>query len=291
MSSSDNKCSPKDTVDAKGFSAPGPGSPSKPQLNKEDNKIDDKPPADMYKYNMNYPNIGQCVIINNKKFHHSTGMSFRHGSDVDEMNAKKVFSKLGYKVNVFKDQKVNQIEDLLQNVSQEDHSQSASFVCVLLSHGDDGVIYGTDDTVELNKLTGYFRGNCCKTLVGKPKLFFVQACRGKDLDDGIETDSRAVVDDETTEKIPVEADFLYAYSTVPGFYSWRNPEKGSWFMQAIYEMFQQYGNELDIMRIMTRVNHKVAHDFESLSATPGFLGKKQIPCIVSMLTKDLYFSS
>lgn len=39
----------------------------------------------------------------------------------------------------------------------------------------------------------------------------LKACRGTDLDDGIEADSK----DDTT-KIPVEADFLYAFSTAPG---------------------------------------------------------------------------
>lgn len=43
---------------------------------------------------------------------------------------------------------------------------------------------------------------------------FYQACRGQDMDSGIETDS--VADDGSTERIPVEADFLYAYSTAPG---------------------------------------------------------------------------
>ena len=42
-----------------------------------------------------------------------------------------------------------------------------------------------------------------------------QACRGSGFDDGIETDSVSI-DEQTTEKIPVEADFLYAYSTAPG---------------------------------------------------------------------------
>ena len=59
-------------------------------------------------------------------------------------------------------------------VSKDDHSQSASLVCVLLSHGDEGVFYGTDKHVELKVLTGMFRGDRCKTLAGKPKLFFIQ---------------------------------------------------------------------------------------------------------------------
>ena len=28
--------------------------------------------------------------------------------------------------------------------------------------------------------------------------------------------------------LPVESDFVYAYSTVPGYYSWRNSQRGSW---------------------------------------------------------------
>ena len=60
------------------------------------------------------------------------------------------------------------------SVSMEDHSGSASFVCVLLSHGDDGVFFGTDASVELKSLTSLFRGDRCPSLVGKPKLFFIQ---------------------------------------------------------------------------------------------------------------------
>ncbi|XP_071013032.1 caspase-3-like [Oncorhynchus clarkii lewisi] len=275
-----------DLVDAKGIAAQGLGSPSVQRFTTENPEVDAKPPADMYTYKMNYPSLGQCVIINNKNFDKHTGMSFRNGTDVDAGHAIKVFSSLGYKVKVANDQTVQQIQQLLYKVSQDDHSQSASFVCVMLSHGDEGVFYGTDGNVELKKLTGLFRGDRCKTLVGKPKLFFIQACRGNDLDGGIETDAVA---DDSPERIPVEADFLYAYSTAPGYYSWRNTQKGSWFVQALCEMLQRYGKQLEIMQIMTRVNHMVALDFESMSNMPGFTAKKQIPCIVSMLTKDLYF--
>ncbi|MEQ2165503.1 Caspase-3, partial [Goodea atripinnis] len=168
--------------------------------------------------------------------------------------------------------------------SKEDHSNSASFVCVLLSHGDEGVFYGTDGPLQLQTLTSLFRGDRCKSLVGKPKLFFIQACRGTDLDPGVESDSP-----EETTKIPVEADFLYAFSTAPGYYSWRNTMSGSWFIQSLCDIIGKYGKELELLHIMTRVNHKVAVEFESVSNAPGFNARKQIPCIVSMLTKEMYF--
>jgi hypothetical protein len=59
-------------------------------------------------------------------------------------------------------------------VSKEDHSKRSSFVCVILSHGDEGVIYGTNGPVELKKLTSFFRGDYCRSLTGKPKLFIIQ---------------------------------------------------------------------------------------------------------------------
>ncbi|XP_078480001.1 caspase-3-like [Lampetra planeri] len=237
---------------------------------------------------MDYPSMGTCLIINNKNFDKHTGMSSRNGTDVDAAAAIKTFSKLGYKINVASNLTVTQMKSKISSVSEEDHSSSASFVCVLLSHGNEGVIYGTDGFERFENLTKYLKGDRCKTLVGKPKLFFIQACRGSELDYGtsIEADS---VGGQTSEKIPVEADFLYAYSTAPGYYSWRNTQNGSWFMQSLCEMLQRYSGELELMQIMTRVNHSVALHFESASNLPGYSGKKQIPCIVSMLTKEFYF--
>lgn len=62
------------------------------------------------------------------------------------------------------------------SVARDDHSRCASFVCVLLSHGDEGVFFGTDGALELKALTSLFRGDRCISLVGKPKLFFIQVC-------------------------------------------------------------------------------------------------------------------
>ncbi|KAM9850171.1 caspase-3-like isoform 1-T2 [Aulostomus maculatus] len=242
---------------------------------------------DPHRYRMDFPCMGTCLIINNKNFDRRTGMSARTGTDVDAGAAVKTFSELGYKIKVATDQSVEQMKTLMYTVSQEDHSASASFVCVLLSHGEEGGIYGTDGFDKFDNLTKHFKGNNCKSLVGKPKLFFIQACRGSEFDGGavIETDS---VDAQTSDRIPVEADFLYAYSTAPGYYSWRNTQNGSWFMQSLCELLLHHRN-LELMQIMTRINCKVALSFESASNLPGYSGKKQIPCIVSMLTKDFYF--
>ncbi|XP_004428794.1 caspase-3 isoform X1 [Diceros bicornis minor] len=239
-------------------------------------------------YKMDYPEMGLCIIINNKNFHKSTGMSPRSGTDVDAANLRETFTNLKYEVRNKNDLTREEIVALMRSVSKEDHSRRSSFICVFLSHGEEGIIFGTDGPVDLKKLTCFFRGDYCRSLTGKPKLFIIQACRGTDLDCGIETDS-GVEDDMACQKIPVEADFLYAYSTAPGYYSWRNSKEGSWFIQSLCAMLKLYAHKLELMHILTRVNRKVAMEFESFSLDAAFHAKKQIPCIVSMLTKELYF--
>uniref|UniRef100_A0A8C6I996 Caspase 3 n=1 Tax=Mus spicilegus TaxID=10103 RepID=A0A8C6I996_MUSSI len=49
-------------------------------------------------YKMDYPEMGICIIINNKNFHKSTGMSSRTGTDVDAANLRETFMGLKYEV-------------------------------------------------------------------------------------------------------------------------------------------------------------------------------------------------
>ncbi|XP_023197286.1 caspase-7 isoform X1 [Xiphophorus maculatus] len=248
-----------------------------------------------FQYKMSYRRVGKCIIINNKNFDENTGMNVRNGTDRDAGELFKCFRSLGFEVVVYNDQTCEKMEHLLTQASEEDHSDSSCFACILLSHGEEGMIYGTDAAMPIKTITSLFRGDRCKSLVGKPKLFFIQACRGSEFDEGVQTDSGPPNDTLETDanprhKIPVEADFLFAYSTVPGYYSWRNPGRGSWFVQALCSVLSEFGKQLEIMQILTRVNYMVATHFESWSEDPRFSEKKQIPCVVSMLTKELYFN-
>ncbi|KAF6083766.1 caspase 3 [Phyllostomus discolor] len=241
-----------------------------------------------YSYKMDYPQMGVCLIVNNKNFHQDTGMACRTGTDKDAKDVRETFMSLKYEVRNSNDLTRKDMLELMRSVSEEDHSRRSSFVCVFLSHGEEGVIFGTDGPVELRDLACFFRGDRCRSLTGKPKLFIIQACRGTEMDCGIETDS-GTDEDMACQKIPVEADFLYAYSTAPGYYSWRNAKEGSWFIQSLCALLKQYAGKLELMHILTRVNRKVALEFESFSFDHTFHAKKQMPCIVSMLTKELYF--
>ena len=58
-------------------------------------------------------------------------------------------------------------------------TDDASSVVVLMSHGGDGYINGNDGMrIELKEILELFKPHQCPNLRNKPKMFFVQACRG-----------------------------------------------------------------------------------------------------------------
>uniref|UniRef100_A0A2K6AXY6 Caspase family p20 domain-containing protein n=1 Tax=Macaca nemestrina TaxID=9545 RepID=A0A2K6AXY6_MACNE len=114
-------------------------------------------------YKMDYPEMGLCIIINNKNFHKSTGMASRSGTDVDAANLRETFINLKYEVR--------NKNDLTREEIVDDGNQRSSFVCVLLSHGEEGIIFGTNGPLDLKKITSFFRGDCCRSLTGKTQTF------------------------------------------------------------------------------------------------------------------------
>ncbi|XP_070544304.1 caspase-7-like [Ptychodera flava] len=248
----------------------------------------------VFEYDMSHRRRGRAIIINQKHFDEMTEMETRDGTDVDAENLLQSFGKLGFEVYRYDDLSVLEILDLLEKVAKEDHSDRDCLAVAILTHGDEDTVYGRDGPIMVDQMLGYFRGDVCPTLVGKPKLFFIQACRGHKLDDGVTLDDYDDVDGGRPQRLPVEADFLVCYATVNGYYSWRNPSRGSWFVQALCHVLKYCGEKMDMLRIMTRVSKIVAYEYESNTGTSEELikmhKKKQIPCIVSMLTKDLYFT-
>lgn len=181
-------------------------------------------------------------------------------------------------------------------VRKIDFSEHDCLVVVVLSHGELGELHAHDRKYNAEIIWSSFTSSNCPSLEGKPKLFFIQACRGDQTDEGIklqqqhqrsETDGHPNV----VFRIPTHRDFLIAYSTVPGFYSWRNLKKGSWFVQALCSELDVYGDRLDLLTILTFVCQRVAIDFESYSPEHmRFHQKKQMPAVTTMLTRLIRFT-
>ncbi|KAG8187591.1 hypothetical protein JTE90_025921 [Oedothorax gibbosus] len=248
-------------------------------------------PESLY-YSMAYPKRGRCLIFNHKTFEPYTGLNVRNGTDADAARLYCSFKKLDFEVSLFTDLKVKEIEKELQKAGKSDHTDYSSFVCCVLSHGEHGILYAADGKYQTESVFAPFRGDACPSLAGKPKLFFIQACQGDKLDSGVNITCKESSDagDSRTYRIPTCADFLICYSTVSGYYSWRNTTNGSWFIQALCAALQKYAKEEDLLSIMTIVNFRVAYDFESYTPNDSSMHlKRQVPNFVSTLTRKVKF--
>ncbi|XP_075693216.1 caspase-3-like [Rhinoderma darwinii] len=241
--------------------------------------------ASIYLYLYHSVSLNDCSETRSVVFHcfvTTKCYPSRDGTQKDKNTLKDTFTKLGFQVRTEDNLTCKEIETVLRTVAAEDHSLKSCFVCAILSHGNEDGIFARDKIFTLNWLVTFFSTSNCKTLAGKPKIFFIQACRGDTYDFGTEIDGTSDSVQISAPQILKEKDMLYVYSTPHGYFAWRNNFNGSWFIQSLCKMLQEHGNKLELMQILTRVNRIVALEYESSN------GGKEIPCIVSMLTKELY---
>ncbi|XP_055484097.1 caspase-6 isoform X2 [Psammomys obesus] len=255
-------------------------------------------PAEQYK--MDHKKRGIALIFNHERFFWHLMLPERRGTRADRDNLTRRFSELGFEVKCFDDLKAQELLLTIHEVSTSSHVDADCFLCVFLSHGEGNHIYAYDAKIEIQTLTGLFKGDKCQSLVGKPKIFIIQACRGNQHDVPVvpldvvdhqpdRPDNVTQVDAASVYTLPAGADFLMCYSVAEGYYSHRETVNGSWYIQDLCEMLARYGNTLEFTELLTLVNRKVSQRRVDFCQDRGAIGKKQVPCFASMLTKKLHF--
>ncbi|XP_053685960.1 caspase-like [Sabethes cyaneus] len=251
-----------------------------------------RPAQDEY-YDTTNTNRGVALVFCHMNF---STMAKRNGTDKDRDDICNVLKNLDFDVRVFDDLNRKELLDKLKEVSRENHTENDCLLVVVMSHGEQGVLYASDNKYTVESLWKNFVGDACPSLIGKPKLFFIQACRGEQFDAGVSfrSVSKDVVDsinEPVTYSIPAMADLLVMYSTYDGFYSWRNPRQGSWFVQSLCKELTENGKVRDLLTLLTGVTRRTAYEFQSFVPYDKQMDrKKQVPCLVSMLTKTFYFT-
>lgn len=180
---------------------------------------------------------GLCVIINNLNFEE---LVCRKGAEKDEAILTDLFaSELYFTVEVKRDLKRDDIIKAAEDYGKKDHSKFDAFVFIIMTHGNyQDSIYGVDGRkARVEDIMSEFNGERCASLRGKPKLFFIQACRGSPVEWPCDAD-KGYDPDSTLSKglCPQEADFLLAFSTAPGSLSWRD-ETGARFIQVSFTIY------------------------------------------------------
>ena len=224
----------------------------------------------------------------------------REGTDTDVKKIQDTFGKLGYQVlPEMKDLKAAEMDEYFKNFTKGFDLKMVEvpdvFVCFILSHGNQDGIEGVDgEHVQLRDLAKQLESDKCPALKGKPKLFFVQACRGQGQPDQVQLDhthlpgeDRIVVDGNISA-IPPGADFLFGYSTVRDNASLRKTISGSFYIQILCDAIDQYHKKLSLNDIMMYIHQQLAtgdqYKYE-------FKGKtyRQMAEMVTTLRGNVYF--
>ncbi|XP_062962544.1 caspase-9 isoform X2 [Cynocephalus volans] len=255
---------------------------------------------------------GHCLIINNINFLPESRLDDRTGSDLDCQKLQYRFQLLHFSVEVKCDLTTKEMNLVLAELAQRDHSAMDCCVVVILSHGHEvshrqfpGAVCGIDgSSVSIERIVNIFNGTGCPSLRGKPKLFFIQACGGKLKDRGFEVASTSPKDRasgsnpeqdaapfqegsgtcdqlDAVSSLPTPSDIFVSYSTFPGFVSLRDPKSGSWYVEVLDSVLEQWAPYEDLQSLLLRVGKAVADK--------GIC--KQMPGCFNFLRKKFFFKT
>ncbi|XP_072280859.1 caspase-2 [Pyxicephalus adspersus] len=251
-------------------------------------------------YRMSSLPRGLALIISNIQFS-DPELGYRQGGEVDEASLKHLFSSFNYQV-VFKSDLTAQkiMSELISFSSRPEHSHMDSAIVAILSHGVDGAIYGTDSQmVKLQDIFTILDNAHCPQLQNKPKMFFIQACRGVEADRGVDQrDGRDQTSSPSCEqsdagreyckvRLPTQSDMICAYACLKGTVSLRNTKRGSWFIQDLVEVFSKYAKDTHVADMLVKVNACIKKR-EGHAPGTEFDRCKEMSEYCSTLCKDLY---
>uniref|UniRef100_A0A131XTC6 Putative caspase apoptotic cysteine protease n=1 Tax=Ixodes ricinus TaxID=34613 RepID=A0A131XTC6_IXORI len=193
-----------------------------------------------------------------------------------------VWSNRGYLVETYADLSEKELYDKMEKVASMEilKESDASFVCILLPYGRGGQLYASDGPLQLHRLAEPFAGRACDTLVGKPKLFFIDAFGGELIGHTVDGIEEGEVE---CSRIPELADFFFAFSTPPGYYD-RGLEERGYFVRELCDILACDGAEVELSTLMERVTEKVALEID-------YSLEYHVPSYMSTLTKRLKFRS
>lgn len=214
-------------------------------------------------------------------------VSKRDGAKHDAARLYKSMTRLGFEVTVFRNMTKTNAQALLGLLQSMNLTHIDVFGMAISSHGsDDNVIYLKDTHTDVNFFVEPIKSN--KYLTRKPKLFFVNACRGNEFGKTVKLVAQSTAQ---PKRWPYDADCLIHFSSIEKTFSLRNTKTGSFFIVALCDVLDtlKAGENRDIHEILAAVNRKVA------SMDPQYINSDntevlQIPIIQSTLTTFVILS-
>ncbi|XP_063447427.1 caspase-7-like [Mytilus trossulus] len=203
------------------------------------------------------------------------------------------------------------------------HEDSDCFVCVVASHGREKQtktdthgpflereqeILGVDgNEIRTSDFVAIFSDDKCKGLRGKPKFFFIQACRTAEvlkMDEGcplrpleslkLSQETHGNKFTNSAEEVPMVTmvscpeDTLIMFASVSGNLAMRNPMYGSWMLQELYNCLDKNRKDLGKRNFLEILTHVLARLSKKETSAKQFFKQFSPGCFIHCLTKDVF---
>ncbi|KAM9078251.1 caspase-2 isoform 2-T2 [Megaptera novaeangliae] len=195
-----------------------------------------------------------------------------------------------------------EMQEKLQNFAQlPAHRVTDSCIVALLSHGVEGGVYGVDGTLlQLQEVFRLFDNANCPSLQNKPKMFFIQACRGDETDRGVDQqdgknherspeceESDASKEEGLKMRLPTRSDMICGYACLRGTAAMRNTKRGSWYVEALAQVFSERACDKHVADMLVEVNALIK-EREGYAPGTEFHRCKEMSEYCSTLCRHLY---
>ena len=192
-------------------------------------------------YPMNSQKHGVALIINNKKL--SEGSTYEM-VDCDELNLTETLMFLGYHVWIYKACSHDAMKNLFEQIDRLDPVMKSggidSFICCILSHGNEKMVYGSDNkSVGLREIQETVRNS--KLFKKLPKLFFIQVYLGKQ------------VDPANHLILSKHSDFYFSCAVTSSELPFRDPNKGSSYVTELCKALCTHSTDMVLSDILINV--------------------------------------
>ncbi|CAG2230213.1 CASP3 [Mytilus edulis] len=234
-------------------------------------EIESKALSDKYEKK---PGQRGLVLIVNFMFHGVT--TERKGSDVDCKNLTNFFEEeLKYQVEcTTRDMTKLELQDYFQEIARKyltvNSKDYHSFICVIMSHGNKDGILTTNGYITVEEIKKPFKNKTGGKFNGKPKVFLIQACRGKE-----EQEKVVVSDCFETE---IHTGHVEGYDEFPGNRQRRSSVEMSVFQPGVVgkpsglsEVFSTDAHSYYSEHVPTDADIIVAY-----ATTPGYISIRNI---------------
>lgn len=206
------------------------------------------------------------------------------GSETDVESLEVVLKDLKFKthhcVDPTRDDLVKKLKDTAAHLLE---GKFHCFALFITGHGGERGVQTKDDKfINAENIVSPFKNG----FIGKPKLFFIESCRGEE-DQKTKRQLSSVDNESFTDelRVPVDADILIAYSTTPGYYSYSSKDDESYFIRECVDVFKNDSSKMHVEEMMIEIRRRIAQ-MQIVEEKEKY---GQMPCTWSTLRKKVFF--